>query len=196
MCKYVLLFHLILAFYFQAFFKSIVIDRGLMQNNRINWSKCNKLLIQYFICNLFFQLLMLIFPFKLHNNQLGFWNIFSHQPIPKVSGFCLETPYFCWRPHIFVGDPIFLLETPYFVGNLIFLLEAPDFVGDFQIFFETPDLCCETSRFYWETPDFQWRPLIIIWDPQLFIKTPRFSLKAPSILWETQRLTLEIPRDL
>ena len=71
-CKYVLLFHLILAFYFQAFFKSIVIDRGLMQNNRINWSKCNKLLIQYFICNLFFQLLMLIFPFKLHNKQLGF----------------------------------------------------------------------------------------------------------------------------
>ena len=105
--------------------------------------------------------------------------------------FSLETPYFHWRPYIFIGDPIFSLKTPFFLGAPIFSLETPQILDwDRNIFIMGTTFYLKTPRFSLETPIFSLEtPKNFIEDPQIFIGNPTFSLDNPILRgpqWKSQ----------
>ena len=92
-----------------------------------------------------------------------------------------------WRPHIFIGDPIFSLETPYFHWRPHFFLETPYFHWrppdsrlrpqyfhyGHHILFENPQILVgDPHIFIGDTQEFHWRPQDFHWKPHIFVGQP------------------------
>ena len=94
--------------------------------------------------------------------------------------FSLETPHFHWRPHIFIGDPIFSLKTPFFLETPYFHWRPPDsrlrpqyFHYGHHILFENPQILVGDPHIFIGDPqEFHWRPQDFHWKPHIFVGQP------------------------
>ena len=104
-------------------------------------------------------------------------------------------PYFYWRPHIFIRDPIFSLQTPYiFVGDPSFSLKTQYFHFRPKLSLETPRFSLETPRFSQETRRFSLKTQYFHCRPKLSLETPRFSLEIPQIFIGDPQIFIAAPK--
>jgi len=78
---------------------------------------------------------------------------------------------FFWRPHIYVEDLLFSLETPYFRWEPLYF----HLIGDHQIFIRNPRFVLETHRFSLKTA------FSFSFGSRFSVETPRIELETPQI---------------